>query len=78
MKRYIDEINNNITNIRTAIKDQGADIDENTPLDKYAEKIESIEKTKVTVGHTIIPFYCYAENYYDASSEDNKAKPEIT
>lgn len=76
MKQYIDEINNNLKNIRTAIKDQGADIDENTPLDEYAEKIESIEKTKVTVGHTIIPFYCYADNYFDAS--ENKAKPEIT
>jgi hypothetical protein len=75
MKEYIDEINKNITNIRTAIKDQGADIDENTPLDKYAEKIESIEKTKVIGGSSIIPFYCYAENYYDASK---KKTPEIT
>ena len=75
MKEYIEEIEQNIKNIRSAIENQGVDIPENTPLDEYADKIAEIEKPTVKIGHDILPFYCYADNEVDAST--NKSKPTI-
>lgn len=74
MKEYIEEIEQNIKNIRSAIENQGVDIPENTPLDEYADKIAEIERPTVKIGHDILPFYCYADNEIDAS---NKSKPTI-
>lgn len=74
MKEYIEEIGQNIKDIRSAIENQGVDIPEDTPLDEYADKIAEIERPTVKIGHDILPFYCYADNEVDAS---NKSEPTI-
>jgi hypothetical protein len=75
MKEYIEEIEQNIENIRSAIENQGVDIPEDTPLDEYANKIAEIKRPTVNIGHDILPFYCYADNEVDVST--NKSKPKI-
>jgi hypothetical protein len=62
MLEQITKINNNLSDIRNAISEQGVEIDASTPLAEYADKILEIERPVVEIGQQLYVFYCNAEN----------------